>query len=522
MTTSGRSPVSDSSLRRRSLLLGGVGGAAALATLGYGAPAAADDPPPPPPFDFDTGNFIDFFSPTDENAGVSPSASFFAPMDVTIFIWINHLTVLAWFDAVAPYHPTAVGVHTRIARRPASESATNRNMNTALIHASYQVVKAVVPEQIAAVRQLLTSLGLNPDDESVDPTTAVGIGNLAGKGVVAARARDGMNLLGDVGRRYNARPFADYTGYQPVNTAFKLSNPSRWQPQLTPHRRRLGAGPGDKGVFTVQHFVTPQMRLVKPNAFADPSQFKLAPPDHTDHHRRKDYKRSVDEILEASAGLTDAQKVNAEFFDNKLLGIGQALAVAARKHDQQGQLGVHGWAHVYFVDSTAVFDALIGVWHQKAKYDAVRPFSAVRHVYGSRPVSAWGGAGMGTVHDMPADEWAGYLNVGDHPEYPSGSTTLCSASAQSLRRYFDDDALDWRFPIPAGWTDVEPGITPAKAMELHWPTWTDYVKDCGISRVWGGVHFKKTIERSIEFGAQFGDLAYEYVRRYIDGDVDED
>jgi hypothetical protein len=230
----------------------------------------------------------------------------------------------------------------------------------------------------------------------------------------------------------------------------------------------------------------------------------------------------VDEILEASAALTDEQKVMAEFFDNKLLGIGQALAVAARNHDRQQQLGVHGWAHVYFVDSTAVFDALVGVWHQKAKYDAVRPFSAVRHVYGSRPVSAWGGVGKGTVNDMPADQWASYLNVGDHPEYPSGSTTLCSASAQSLRRFFGDDVLDWRFPIPAGWTLVEPGITPAKAMELYWPTWTDYVKDCGISRVWGGVHFKKTIERSIEFGAQFGDLAYEYVRRYIDGDVDED
>ncbi|GFJ87329.1 hypothetical protein Prum_009710 [Phytohabitans rumicis] len=507
----------DLSLRRRSLLLAGVGGAAALATLGNAAAAAAA--PEPPVFDFDTGNFIDFFSPTDENAGVSRSASIFAPMDVTIFIWINHLTVLAWFDAVAPYHPTAVGVHTRFARRPATESATNRNLNIAVIHASYQVVKGVVPEQTAVIRQMLTTLGLNPDDESVDPTTPVGIGNLAGKGVIAARARDGMNLLGDDGRRYNPRPFADYTGYQPVNTAYELTNPSRWQPQLTPHRRRLGAGTADKGVFTVQHFVTPQMGLVKPNAFDSPSRFRLAAPDHTDHRRRADYKRSVDEMLAASAGLTDAQKVNAEFFDNKLLGIGQALAVACRNHDRQQQLGVQGWAHVFFVDSTAVFDALVGVWHQKAKYDAVRPASAIRHVYGHRSVTAWGGPGKGTVHDMPADEWASYLNVGDHPEYPSGSTTLCSASAQSLRRFFGDDVLDWRFRIPAGWTLVEPGITPANAMELYWPTWTAYVKDCGMSRVWGGVHFRKTIERSIEFGGQFGDLAYEYVRRYIDGDV---
>jgi hypothetical protein len=33
------------------------------------------------------------------------------------------------------------------------------------------------------------------------------------------------------------------------------------------------------------------------------------------------------------------------------------------------------------------------------------------------------------------------------------------------------------------------------------------------------VHFKKTVERSVEFGVQFGDLAHEFVQRYINGDV---
>ncbi|GAA4733328.1 vanadium-dependent haloperoxidase [Phytohabitans rumicis] len=517
MTTSGRSPVSDSSLQRRSLLLGGAGGAAAL-VFGLPGVAAADSSAAlaAPAFDFDTGNFIDFFQPTDESAGQSPSASIFAPMDVTIFLWFSQLTAVAWFDAVAPYHSTAVGICTRIRRRPSSESATNRNMNIALIHAQYQVVKGVVPEQQQVVRQMMTVLGLNPDDESVDPTSAVGIGNLAGKGVVAARRQDGMNMVGDVGRRYNPQPFADYTGYRPVNTAFKLTNPSRWQPQLAPHRRRLGAGPGDKGIFTVQHFVTPQMGLVKPYTFRDPAQFRLAPPDHSDHHRRSIYKRSVDEILEASAALTDKQKVLTEFFDNKILGIGHAAVVAARQHPD---LGIHGWAHLFALHVLATFEPLIAAWHQKVKYDAVRPFSAVRHVYGSRRVTAWGGPGKGTVHDLPAGEWASYLNVGDHPEYPSGSTTLCSASAQAKRRFFGSDALGWRFPVPAGWTDVEPGITPATAIELYFPTWTDYVNNCANSRVWGGVHFRKTVERSIEFGEQFGDRVYEFVQRHVRGEL---
>ncbi len=521
MTTAEGSPVSDFSLSRRSVLVGGFGVAstAALATFGpVGTAAAAPAPapqadPPPIDFDFDTGNFIrDLVSKTNPGS----FEDIVAPMDVTILERVTHMATTSWFDAVAPYHPTAVGVYSRIGRRPAGESATNRNKNIAALHATNQVIRGVVREREPAFRQLMIAVGLNPDDNSEDPTSPVGIGNLAGKAVVAGRLHDGMNQLGTERRRYNPRPYMDYTGYRPVNTAFRLSHPSRWQPQMTPHRRRLGAGVGDKGIFIIQHFVTPQMRLTKAHTFRDPRRFHVAPPDHTDHTRPRDYKRSVDEILDASAGLTDKQKVTAEFFDNKLLGIGMSGLAAANAHE----LDLDGWVHLFLSNSTAIFDATIAVWHQKTKYDAVRPFSAVQHVYGRRRVTAWGGPGRGTVHDMPADEWASYLNVGDHPEYPSGSTTLCSAEAQATRRFLGDDLLDWRYRVPAGSTLVEPGISPARDVELYFPTWTDFVRDCAISRVWGGVHFRKTIERSVEFGEQFGDLAYEFVQRHVRGDVD--
>ena len=80
---------------------------------------------------------------------------------------------------------------------------------------------------------MLISAGLDPDDTTENTSTAVGIGNLAGKAVVANRERDGMNQLGDEGgRKYNRLPYADYTGYEPVNTAYDLRDPSRWQPRV--------------------------------------------------------------------------------------------------------------------------------------------------------------------------------------------------------------------------------------------------------------------------------------------------
>ena len=54
----------------------------------------------------------------------------------------------------------------------------------------------------------MKSLELDPKDKSIDPLTPVGIGNLAGKGVVKARKYDGLNLLGTSDARSLA-PYAD-------------------------------------------------------------------------------------------------------------------------------------------------------------------------------------------------------------------------------------------------------------------------------------------------------------------------
>jgi hypothetical protein len=440
-------------------------------------------------------------------------------MDATVVMWASHIIQASWFDATAPYHPTAVGVYTRIPRRPPSEYATNRTRNIAALYAMNQAINGVVPER-TTFKELLIALGLNPDDESEDLSTPVGIGNVAGQGVVKFAQHDGMNMLGFEGRKYNPRPFADYTGYQPVNTAFELIDPSAWQPIVEPNHRALGplvTGAGDLGIFGVQEFVTPQLRLTKALTFKDPGQFYLAPPDHSDAQRPNEYKRSVDEILAASAGLTDEQKVKAEIFDNKELGISAATFNVASKHDKE--LGLDGWVHLFMTVVTANFDSLIAAWHQKNKFNAVRPVSAIQHVYGNRLVTSWGGPRMGTVHDMPPGEWKSYLNTGNHPEYPSGSTVIGAAEAQAGRRFFGTDIMDFTFSVPAGWTLVEPGFTPRKPLTLHWETWTEFVKDLSMSRVWGGVHFLKTIQRSIPFGRQFGDRAYEFVQRHVRGDV---
>ena len=87
------------------------------------------------------------------------------------------------------------------------------------------------------------------------------------------------------------------------------------------------------------------------------------------------------------------------------------------------------YVHSGFIENVATFDTGIAVWGAKRYYDSVRPFSAIRAIYGDEPVTAWGGPGKGTV-ELPAKNWESYLAVADHPEYPSASACFCNSAAQ--------------------------------------------------------------------------------------------
>ena len=48
--------------------------------------------------------------------------------------------------AIAPYHPAAVRVYSRLGWRPASESHTEGHVNIATLHRAYRTTTAFAPE----------------------------------------------------------------------------------------------------------------------------------------------------------------------------------------------------------------------------------------------------------------------------------------------------------------------------------------------------------------------------------------
>lgn len=478
----------------RDCVLGIVVAAIAL----YASPAEAA-------FDFDNGNApIEVVIPT-----VVPVIfqSVNSPGDASLILRYTTVITNAWFDAIAPYHPTAVGVLSKLGRRPPTER-TDRNRNIAILHASYRVLNSLFPQAHTTWRNMLTALDLDPDDNSTSKKTAVGLGNSAGDAVASFREHDGMNQLGDEGGRlYNLQPYRDYTGYKAVNTAYEIINPSRWQPSFVTR---------GTGLFAIQQFVTPQWRLTVPYSYADPGPFVAPVPVKSNVQNLSAYKQQADEVLNASANLTDVQKMTSELFNDKIRSLGfSALFIS-----QTRGFSLEQFVHYDFLTNLAAFDGGIAIWANKERYDAVRPFTAVHYLYGNSTVTAWGGPGKGTVN-MPGSEWTSYLGVADHPEYPSGSACFCAAHGQASRRFLGSDSFGWSVPAPKGSSLIEPGITPASDIVIGpFATFTEFENTCGLSRFWGGVHFLSSLPAGRDICRPIGDLAYEFLRKHIDGIAD--
>lgn len=98
--------------------------------------------------------------------------------------------------------------------------------------------------------------------------------------------------------------------------------------------------------------------------------------------------------------MTDEQKMLVELFDNKI----NTLGFSALLRSTVEGLSLEEFVTSYFQTNLAALDTGIAIWNEKTRHNAVRPFSAVRHIYKDREVTAWGGRFQGTVNAITGNE----------------------------------------------------------------------------------------------------------------------
>jgi len=76
---------------------------------------------------------------------------------------------VTWFDAIAPFHPTAVGIYTQVTNR--FTETTNKGKNIALLYSTYHLLILLAPPLKQNWAGMLLAAGLDPNLDSSDVTT---------------------------------------------------------------------------------------------------------------------------------------------------------------------------------------------------------------------------------------------------------------------------------------------------------------------------------------------------------------
>ena len=399
--------------------------------------------------------------------------------------------------------PHSDGIISKIPKRPESER-TQHNKNIAIVYALLRISHNISPLHVPIFRSIFQSLGLDLNDNSLDLSTPIGIGNFAALNVFEVRKNDGMNQLGNLNRKkYNRIPFEDYTNFISNNTAYELRLPGIWQPNFEYT---------SDGLITVQQHTFPQLRFVVPYFTKNIKQILASAPLKSDPLNFVEYRNQADEVLKESAQLDDYKKMASEHFDNIL----DTYLIVDQYMSQNKSLQQDDLIILNLMVNLIRFDATIVTWNNKLMYNSVRPVTAIKFLYKNIALTAWGGPGIGTVTDITGKEWKSYLHTDAHSEFPSLNACLCSAVFTFYKKYFRTNDFGLSITKIKGSSIVEPDLTPSQNITLGpYKTFDDYIDECAISRVWGGVNFMAAIKESKKLCAPIGLAAYDFVLKHI-------
>ncbi len=205
----------------------------------------------------------------------------------------------------------------------------------------------------------------------------------------------------------------------------------------------------------------------------------LPPPPTYSEEKGSDFYKEAFEVYETVKNLTPEQRAVARFWsDDPMLSptppghwmvIGLKIlddreASAAEHADLLARLGV------------TLADAFIGCWHSKFEYDLLRPVTYIKRVIDPK--------------------WEPVLITPPFPEYPSGHSTQSGAAATVLTAFFGENFV---------FTDSthEKDKLPNRSFKSFW----DAAQEAGISRLYGGIHFRAAIDRGLDQGRCIGEKA---------------
>ena len=252
------------------------------------------------------------------------------------------------------------------------------------------------------------------------------------------------------------------------------SNKSKWRP--TPPGYMDG--------------IEPHWREIRTMVLDSAQQFIPQPPTPFDMTEGSQF---YNEVMEAyrEGGTDDLEKIEiASFWDCNpfVLNVAGHVMHATKKITPGGHwIGITSIAcrdshaefsktvEAYTLTSIALFDAFISCWDEKYRSNLVRPETV--------------------INEYIDEEWMPTLQTPPFPEHTSGHSVISTAAAITLTSIFGDDfAFD-------DTTEIEYGL-PVRSFT----SFMHASQEAAISRLYGGIHYRPSIDYGVEEGYNVGNL----------------
>ncbi|MEO8795385.1 MAG: vanadium-dependent haloperoxidase [Daejeonella sp.] len=205
------------------------------------------------------------------------------------------------------------------------------------------------------------------------------------------------------------------------------------------------------------------------------------------------YYNEVTDLYKLTNNLSSEQKEIARYWDDnpfvvehsghmmfankKITPGGHWMGIAAIAAKQANADAVQT-AKVYAVTSVALYDAFICCWNLKYKYNTIRPVTV--------------------INEHIDNNWQPMLQTPPFPEYPSGHSTITRAAATVLTKMFGEnfafeDTSDLKYI----------------GMKRKFKSFIQASDEASISRVYGGIHYRFSVDEGVKEGKKVGDMVAE-------------
>jgi hypothetical protein len=222
------------------------------------------------------------------------------------------------------------------------------------------------------------------------------------------------------------------------------------------------------------------------------SDFALPPPPPFSNDENSEYIKQNRAVYEQSKNLTPEQVTIAKFWDdnpfviqhnghmmfvNKKITPGGHWIGIARIACEKTKANAVKTAQAYALTSIALYDAFICGWQVKYTTEYIRPVTVIN--------AKWD------------PKWLPLLQTPPFPEYPSGHSDISAASAVILTHLFGDnfeydDTSDLRYI----------------GMQRHFKSFLKASDETSISRFYGGIHYKNSVDQGAAQGRKIGEYIW--------------